>query len=187
MTLFEALRDFSFVSVNHDNKWYQWQINETSLPLSIKLLPGTNYQQNHKLKEELHLRFKHSAQNSVERLSLLNYYISEWGGIRANKEGKLEEYAKSAPIDLIGRGKDGIASWSKALVLHNPDKYAIYDARVAVSLNCLQVDKQITKKELYPLLPSRNKKIEKANTRLKHIAVVDGWQKRNSIPFMMSI
>jgi hypothetical protein len=76
---------------------------------------------------------------------------------------------------LIKRGINGVSSWSKALVLHDCNKYAIFDARVSISLNYLQVINNTKDKILFPILPSQNNKIKFANRKLKEIS--KDWKK----------
>ena len=67
---------------------------------------------------------------------------SGWGGVEALIWNHYNE--------LIKRGINGVSSWSKALVLHDCNKYAIFDARVSSSLNYLQVINNTKEKILFP-------------------------------------
>ena len=51
----------------------------------------------------------------------------------------------------------GISSFSKILAIKGPDKYAIYDARVAVSLNAIQIIYQISSGVAFPYVLGRNR------------------------------
>ena len=111
----------------------------------------------------------------------MEYYISDWGGIKGNKPATLNEYSKKTANELILKKTDGISSWSKALVLSDPNKYAIYDARVAISINCLQlINKKNFKKVLFPLLigKSRMSIIQKnaIDKQIKEIAKNENWE-----------
>jgi hypothetical protein len=53
----------------------------------------------------------------------------------------------------------GVATWSKILTVRNPNYYAIYDARVAASLNAIQLISAIKEPIFFPQVPSRNSKI----------------------------
>lgn len=71
------------------------------------------------------------------------WIIGEWGGIRTGLEWIdywLADLAKfsSAEVDFfVSRyGTDRVSSWSKLLAFAKPTDYAIYDAKVATSLNC---------------------------------------------------
>ena len=115
---------------------------------------GNQYQQTAELKRELHRIWQ---QDPTRREELARYIIATWGGIKGNKPEKFSRYASEQPSDLIGLGKAGIASWSKVLCIRNPDEYAIYDARVAVALNSLQVAAKVRQPRLFPLLDSQNR------------------------------
>lgn len=93
------------------------------------------------------------------------WYIATWGGVRGNKAETMQEYVALAKRVLGGhdiapwieaQGMQGIASWSKALSLVDPARFAILDARVAISLNVLL---DPAKQGQFPRLTSRNKMI----------------------------
>ena len=83
----------------------------------------------------------------------------------------IRRYACYSPTRLIRRGVVGIASWSKALVLHEPSKYAVYDARVAVTLNYL-VSRASGRGERrgFPVPASRNETIQNARRVCKTLS-----------------
>jgi len=114
---------------------------------------------------------------------LITYYIKTWGGIKGNKENSLNEYTTQSAERLIQKGTKGIASWSKAICIHDPQKYAIFDARVSISLNCLQIIFNTDNKILYPILLSQNKTITKGNKIIKTLAKNDKWNKANENKF----
>jgi hypothetical protein len=64
-------------------------------------------------------------------------------------------------------------------VIHDPNKYAIFDARVASSLNCIQKLYIIENKVLFPILSSRNKVIARGNKLIKETAKIENWKKAN--------
>lgn len=175
MKLRDALIRLCNENINQTNDWYSWRtIDEAKLPSGISLPEGNHYQKNIALKVKLNQLWlgEHDITRQEE---VIKYYISTWGGVRGNKSARISEYASQLPDQLIGRGKGGVASWSKALVVRDPNQYAIFDARVSVSLNCLQILDNTDIKTLYPVLPSQNKSITHANARIKEIARVDGW------------
>ena len=89
----------------------------------------------------------------------------------------MEEYSKLSASQLIKNGKKGIASWSKAIVVHDPNEYAIFDARVAISLNCIQKLYGLNDAVLFPVLPSRNKIVALGNKLIKATAKSESWEK----------
>lgn len=64
--------------------------------------------------------------------------VLEWGGIRGNNEKTILKYATQPAKSLWSQSK-GVASWSKVLAFRHPDKYFIYDYRVAFVLNYILV------------------------------------------------
>lgn len=41
--------------------------------------------------------------------------------------------------ELAGHGTSGVATWSKLLAIQSPERFAIFDARVSVAFDALQV------------------------------------------------
>lgn len=138
MNLLNALNDYCSHHINESNDWYNWKFDDPNLPITLSVSGENSYFKNISLKEELHKAWKNETDND-KKGELIKYYISTWGGIRRNSNESLEFYMTKAPEILIAQGKKGIASWSKALVLHNPEEYAIFDARVSASLKLLTI------------------------------------------------
>ena len=181
--LTEIIVEYSRKYVNKNNDWYNWrEINEDKLPMGIKLPEGNQYVKNVVLKKELNKKWKESKSDE-DRLILIKYYIATWGGIHTNSKESMEEYSKLSATQLIKNGKKGIASWSKAIVVHNPNEYAIFDARVAISLNCIQKLYGLKDAVLFPILPSRNKIVAIGNKLIKDTAKSESWEKANEENF----
>lgn len=186
MGLQEALIQICNESIDLTNDWYSWrEIDKTKLPSGISLSEGNQYQKNIALKVALNQLWLRETDITMQE-ELIKYYISTWGGIHSNSRDTIARYASHHPDRLISKGKAGVASWSKALVVRDPILYAIFDARVAVSLNSIQIIYAIDGKALFPLLPSRNTTIVSANKRIKEIANSDAWSKRKSADFYTS-
>ena len=119
-------------------EWYTWPIAPEKLheQTGITLRCHSALDRNIELKRELHARFPHALAN--EREDLVGYYVKTWGRINIGEETR-QRYAREHPTTLAEEGLTNIASRSKALVLHDPSRYAIYDSRVAVSLNYLVI------------------------------------------------
>jgi hypothetical protein len=111
------------------------------------------------------------------KISLVHYYISTWGGVRRNSPENIKFYALQFPDQLIALGTKGVASWSKALCVQNPYCYAIYDARVAVSLNALQIINRTDSPQLFPTLMGQNKRVNRASEIISDHSVKNKWQK----------
>jgi hypothetical protein len=178
MELWEALNDFCFENLDKTNDWYNWKFNETIIPFKVNLPRGNHYLRNIALKEELHKIWK-SGPDTEEKEKLVKYYIKDWGGIRRISDETIQTYANSSSESLIGLKEKGIASWSKALVIRNPQEYAIFDARVSISLNCLQIISPVENKILFPNLISRNKTVTKGQKTLKINSQMNNWDMVN--------
>jgi len=175
--LIKIITEYSKTHLDKNNDWYNWkEINENKLPLGIILPKGNQYAKNLVLKNELHKKWKESS-NPEDKFILIKYYIATWGGIHTNSSESMNEYTTIPATELIKKGKKGIASWSKAIVVHNPNEYAIFDARVAISLNCIQKLYEINEKILFPVLSSRNKTVALGNKLIKKTAKIESWKK----------
>jgi hypothetical protein len=78
-----------------------------------------------------------------------------------NREEKLRGYIAVTADELAGSGTAGVASWSKLLAIRDPERFAIFDARVSVALNALQIVQNHERPIFFPSLPSKNTKIGK--------------------------
>ena len=179
MSLTETIINLAQKFLAPENHWYEWPINV--LPDGITLPNGSLYDQNISLKQQLNERWKNA--NDQEKVALVDYYVAGWGGIRGNKPEKIRSYALQTPDELIDRGKTGIASWSKALCIRDPNRYAIYDARVSVALNALQAINNAEQPQLFPVLPGRNKSIMCASDLLRQYAAQHRWARLNAREF----
>ena len=164
MTLETATVQFckSYLRPGADRSWYRWKIPR-ELPDGIVLRNANLFDQTIELRDQLSSM---ALSQPERRLELTNFYIANWGGIRRNSPENKLRYATASHDDLIARGTQGIASWSKALALRAPDTFAIYDARVALSLNALQCIDKTRHRFLFPITPSRNRTIKSAQARL---------------------
>lgn len=175
MTLEDAIKIFARSKVDFKNDWYLWrEINEKCVPDGIHLPEGNQYKKNISLKAQLYTKLK-SITDHNEKKKLLRYYISTWGGIHGNSEKTLNSYTSSTNEELIALGSRGIASWSKALCITNPNSYAIFDARVSASLNALQIINETVSPRLYPVLSSRNNVIKEGIRLFKEKAKEKTW------------
>lgn len=176
MTLEEAIKKLAEDNVDKTNDWYRWrEVNESKLPDGIKLPDGNQYKKNLSLKTQLNTKLKAAATHN-EKKQLLKYYISTWGGIHGNSDETMNKYTRSTDNELMAMGSRGIASWSKALCISNPGKYAIFDARVSASINALQIIESTEAPNLYPVLTSRNNVIKKGIKLFKANAKTQAWE-----------
>ena len=132
---------------------YKWRIPTTLYDGSTPDYPGTNFKANVALKKDLSRRW---AQEPKNRERIAKWIISDWGGIRGNKKTTIHNYYLEALKNTPQTPIKGIASFSKILAIKAPDQYAIYDARVAVSLNAIQIIAGKKNGLAFPYLSGRN-------------------------------
>lgn len=167
----EIINRFIAENFNSIKSDYRWRIKEEHLPAEVNLDPSSNYVQNLQLKRQLNGFFVDG--DFKERLEIINYYIAKWGGVIRNSEETIRIYSTMDCEALIDfRNTGGIASWSKALCVRDPKKYAIFDARVSATLNLLLLENTETDEKLFfPRLPSRNSTIRKINQHIQESRV----------------
>ena len=146
MNLVQAISAFA-KPLLHSTVWYDWPIPDAKLPSGIVVKPGSSYQRNIDLKHALHSAWIKG--DKARRYELACFYVRDWGGIKRNSEDKLRRYAAASADELISNGYDGVATWSKILCMHDPDRYAIFDARVSVALNALQIIHHLKSRVLF--------------------------------------
>jgi len=118
---------------------YNWPIKQSIRDYVGGLPQGNGYYPNRELKLRLNKKWINSLGNLSDRKSLAKRVIQDWGGVNRNKDETLQRYVKMAEHELPGTPIKGVASYSKLLSVAHPEKYAIYDARVAVALNAVQL------------------------------------------------
>jgi hypothetical protein len=141
-------------TVATDRSWYQWKFPEKKwreLGLSGDL-PKDDFEKTIAMKRVLSKTYSDGDPETKKRL--VKFFVQDWGGVRGHHERTIEIYATGTVDDLIARKTAGIASWSKALNLRDPDKFPIYDSRVALALNVLA--KRGGDLSTFPLVASRN-------------------------------
>lgn len=159
--------------------WYTWPVDDGKLleHTGIRLRSYSRLDKNIELKHALHERFVQAP--SDERTRIVKYYVEVFGGIHGLAPDILREYACDRAKSLASHGLERIASRSKALVLHDPLRYAIYDSRVSVSLNYLIIRRvghghgylgQHDGRKCFPLPPSQNKHVQHAQSTCRTLA-----------------
>jgi hypothetical protein len=159
---------------------YQWEFSSEKLPLDMNFDNDSWLNKNIYLRNKLHAQWNIST--SEQRLNIVRWYIVEWGGVTGNKLETLIFYASSKPEQLIGRGTMGIASWSKALSVVDPMRFAIFDARVSSSLNSIQIINNVSDPRYFPDLPSKNRSIIESTAAVKS-AIKNRWKPVNMSTF----
>lgn len=151
----DAITEYIKENIDTVNIIYDWKINLTDFPdKSYKLEGDNNFNQNINLRKYIN---KIITEDEQLKQQCIFWYIKKWGGVKSNKLETLLRYVSETPQNLIKLEINGIASWSKALSIINPEKYSIYDARVALSLNSIQKIKNVQSPFLFPQLNSQNR------------------------------
>lgn len=163
-----------------EDGWYTWDALK-NLPEGIAAEGSSVYEQNRSLKRNLSTAYK--AGSADRKTELTKFFIYNWGGVHGNSDDSLKAYALDTADTLIGRGTTGVASWSKALTMREPDTYAIYDARVACSLNGLQIINAVAPGIFFPVLPSQNVSIVGTNKIITEFASQKGWVRLSNSEF----
>lgn len=105
----------------------------------------------------LKLQLRKILSECVERrMEIANWIIRDWGGIKSNKRDTISHYVSMLSTDCSHFPIKGIASYSKLLSFYDFDRYAIYDSRVAVSLNAIQFIASADRGLAFPYLSGRN-------------------------------
>ncbi len=86
-----------------------------------------------------HLKTCWANADAREKTRLATWIIKHWGGIGRNKQATIDGYVAMADTLDPTTPFTGVSSYSKVLSMRDPDKFAIYDARVAASLNAIQL------------------------------------------------
>tara|TARA_A100001015_G_scaffold265870_1_gene314629 strand:+ start:1733 stop:2470 length:738 start_codon:yes stop_codon:yes gene_type:complete len=141
---------------------------------SIDILGKNNYEKNIFLK-------KNSSKiwSEGSKFEIAKWAISDWGGIRRNKTKTIEKYIYEIENKNYPCYIEGVASYSKILSFMKPDEFAIYDARVAISLNAIQLLSRSESGVIFTYLSGRNKALtlfrNSEPTKTKNL-IKNGWQ-----------
>lgn len=132
---------------------YQWSIPEPLPECAFDRDNDSHARANSRLKRALSAAWHNQPKHRGE---IEQWFVVRWGRIRRNNAETMRRYASSTAEQLVEGGLSGIASWSKILVVRDPERYAIYDARVGAALNALQVVHRLEEPLLFPKVPSQN-------------------------------
>lgn len=155
MQLQDAIRDYLATQLCKISDLYNWNFTLTGFPDNNYEQTGLNaYEKSRNLRSMINNEINNRSPISND---LQIWYVKNWGGVKSNKNETMLTYMNANVDQLISLGSKGIATWSKILSIRNPSEYAIYDARVAVSLNSIQKIYDVESPILFPQLASRNK------------------------------
>jgi hypothetical protein len=172
---------FERLGLNKLDENYIWPKRGDFPSLSGETFEGNNYSKNIQLKEKFPDKWNNSNGDN-EKFDLAKWIIKDWGGIKRNKDETILNHLKITCKSNDYFPLKGVASYSKILSFIEPDNFAIYDARVAASLNGIQLLSKSKKPVLWNNLDGQNIKIElfkktlASNNKLRSL----GWAKIRS-------
>jgi hypothetical protein len=170
----EPYQDLGVRNVSHR---YEWPKKGKPLELpewfGVDQLSGSSFQRNVQLKE-----LGPRLWNTVDHRKLADWIVSDWGGIRGNKQQTIDAFVSRIDSGDLPNELKGVATYSKIVALVFPEDFCIYDARVAVSLNCIQMlDSHRRPGYFFPYLPSQNKKINSFIKKANKLSFLrSGWK-----------
>ena len=97
----------------------------------------TSYEQNIQLKKKLNEFWSKAARE--KQLELSYWVVKEWGGIKTNTDRTMEKHFRNCSRENPELDYEGLASYTKILMAKDYSNYAIYDSRVSVALNAIQL------------------------------------------------
>ena len=141
---------------------YKWPMPKNILSNFICNRNDSLYKQNIALKFFLAEEWK--KKNSKEVIA--SWVVKDWGGINGNSSKTLKEYVNRMENNHSYTPIKGIASYSKILAAAFPNDYAIYDARVAASLNAIQLLNPSKGEIAFHYLQGRNNIVGNKNKKI---------------------
>lgn len=147
-------------------QWYAWDFPKV-LPIEFSEVANeTSARKTIRLRRALAKEWKKT--NARRRRELETWYVGDWGHVRSNKPDTLLMYSEHTLVEIVAhKGLSGVASWSKMIAIRDPDRYAIYDARVAFSLNAIQMIEAGHLMAFFPIPPGRNSTLLEASGRIR--------------------
>jgi hypothetical protein len=130
---------------------YDWKIPRI---VGFPQAGESGYQPNLALKKHLKMLWDNAPGD--ERVEIAQIIVSDWGGVRSNRQETLENYVSAISKPVPPTPLQGVASYSKIFSIVCPERFAIYDARVAACLNALQVNAGIEKGVAFNYVAGRN-------------------------------
>ncbi|MGO3870671.1 MAG: hypothetical protein ACTJH7_11325 [Alcaligenes sp.] len=144
---------------------YHWKFDLDKVGHLVPQIEGKSWaEKNLSLKHQLHQLWLSSEHS--QRVNIADYFVRTWGGIRAVRPETIERYV----IELSQKQcpqLQGIPSWSKIAAIVEPQKNFIFDARVVMSLNALQLIELDNIEVLLPLLQSRNTVVSRVDKLIR--------------------
>ena len=175
---FEGKSPFQGLGLKNLSNNYKWprkgDFPSIKTISSIKILGNNNYEKNIFLKEN-----SSKIWNEGSKFDIAKWAIKNWGGIGGNKNETIEKYLNEIENKNYPSYIKGVASYSKILSFIKPEEFAIYDARVAISLNALQLLCKSASGVAFTYLDGRNNALtlfrNSEPTKTKNL-IKNGWQ-----------
>lgn len=146
------------------DKNYEWPLPKIVLKGFTINENDSSYKQNIALKNFLTKEWKNNNYNSKKTIA--SWVVKDWGRIRSISEKRLKEYVDRMEENHNYTPLKGIASYSKILAAAFPEDYAIYDARVAASLNAIQLLNPSHGRIAFHYLAGRNNIVGNKNKKI---------------------
>ena len=147
------------------DKNYTWPLPKKNILKGFTLNENDSlYKQNIALKKFLTKEWKNNNYNPKKTIA--SWVVKDWGGIRRISEQRLKEYVDRMEENHNYTPLKGIASYSKILAAAFPEDYAIYDARVAASLNAIQLLNPSDGRIAFHYLAGRNNIVGNKNKKI---------------------
>lgn len=134
--------------VNHDAP-YKWEVKVQSvrkLAELVRQIPISSLTDADRSKANVMLRRALHLPSFVEpeRTRVASWIVRDWGRVTSRSEQDIGTWMRElgefgvpeVETFVQRRGIGGVSSWSKLLAFADPNRYAIYDARTALTLNC---------------------------------------------------
>jgi len=136
---------------------YSWAIPKSVVQGFEATKGGNSYRANIELKKFLAQRWANGSFS--DRVSLAQWVVKDWGGINRGRPETIENFVRQIERNELRFVFNRVASYSKILPCASIDDYVIYDQRVAVALNAIQVLKGVKDGVAFHMPPGRNKKV----------------------------
>lgn len=145
--------EFKNLGVKNLRKNYKWRVPDTQ-KFGFVINSQNPYEQNIELKGKLNEWWLLSS--FEDKKLLANWIVSIWGGIKSNSAKTMTFHIDNCMKDNPELLFKGVATYSKILMSKNSKKYAVFDSRVVVSLNAIQLLGNVEEGIFFPYLNGRN-------------------------------
>ena len=151
---FNGIKPFEGRGLEAAKRDYSWDLPRMSFDSTPLHTNKTSFEANVKLKTRLNEVWN---ANPNLRREIVEWVVAIWDGIKGNQPQTLDFYCSRASREDPSTPFSRISSFSKILAIKDPDKYAIYDARVVINLNAIQMIYQVSSGMAFPYVSGRNR------------------------------